>query len=607
MLSNLSEFEVLLERYDGDPGFCSKILRTHALSDPKTFLVYARKALLARPVSRALKFIAGLAISAGLIETLLDLYPRSREEAITLAHKAIACEPRFDTILLEFLQRPRPAQAGEENLFHIGLDILDAISPGDRLVAGVLKILKHPNPKVRSKAALFVGSRTQNLAWAANRTQDYDPRVRANILESLHGLNSDFVVQMFRDNVADENNRVAGNAVLGLYLLGDTNSISLIYEMTRHTEPRFRNTASWLMGRTGDPRFALAFSELMNDSDEIVRAQAFKGLGEVRKAMRAAATRPQLKAAIVKASVGSSPELIATVRDAAGQPVHGIAPTSFIVKTGTPARAVRNYTVNEYDCRSSLSVAFIMCLPADDESGAELRFARAIQACNGFRRSKDRWAIVKISPHSAVNRAGTTAYSESVLRMRQKWSILHVDDVPTVPASTPQQNIHGIEYSTNQLRIDAMLRDNPIALSESPSDEAAKTVLNSLLRGDIGWTNPHLIFLGASASTHLIQTLLAKGQDLAATIHVLAQSPSWETGEAARSVEATGGTCRNAADNNALPDICAEIYASLLHHYRIGWQEGIGNIELDIYSETGKASTMYEVPSAYLLSDRLSA
>ena len=45
MLSNLSEFKVLLERYGGDTGFCSKILRTHAHSDPKTFLVYARKAL----------------------------------------------------------------------------------------------------------------------------------------------------------------------------------------------------------------------------------------------------------------------------------------------------------------------------------------------------------------------------------------------------------------------------------------------------------------------------------------------------------------------------------------------------------------------------------
>jgi hypothetical protein len=102
-------------------------------NDPKSFLDYAQEALLERPVSRALKFIAGLAIANGLIEALLRLYPRSREDALAIAQKAIACDPRFDYTLLEILQRPIPAQLGE-TAFHVGLDILDAISPGDRLV-----------------------------------------------------------------------------------------------------------------------------------------------------------------------------------------------------------------------------------------------------------------------------------------------------------------------------------------------------------------------------------------------------------------------------------------------------------------------------------------
>ena len=59
MLSNISEFEVLLERYDHDPGICNKLLRKHSQNDPKSFLDYAQEALLERPVSRALKFIAG--------------------------------------------------------------------------------------------------------------------------------------------------------------------------------------------------------------------------------------------------------------------------------------------------------------------------------------------------------------------------------------------------------------------------------------------------------------------------------------------------------------------------------------------------------------------
>jgi hypothetical protein len=607
MLSNPSEFEVLLERYDDDPGICSKLLRTHAQSDPKTFLAYAQKAILDRPVSRALRFITGLAATVGLIEFLLDLYSRSRQSAIALAQKVTACDPRFDHALLEFLQRPQPAQVKEEQFFHMGLDILDVISTGDQLVAGVLKILKHPNPKVRSKAALFVGSRTQNLAWAATGTQDYDPRVRANVIESLYGLNSDFVVQMFRDNVVAENNRVAGNAVLGLYLLGHCAAIPLIYEMNRHPEPRFRNTAAWIMGRTGDPRFALAFSELLNDPDELVRAQAFKGLGEVKKAIRASEKRPQLKSAIVKAEMGDWSTLVTTVRYLNGQPVHGISPTSFIVKTGS--KPVRSYVVDEYDFRNSLSVAFIMCLPEHNEAEAEARFVKAIQACNCLRRAKDRWAILKIQAKPAGSRLEIPR--AETFKPRNKLSILNVDLEPETsnlraPVATPGPS--AFEYSATPAVIDAMLRENPIWLNESASDDAiAGSVLSSLLRVDFGTANPHLIFLADSPKTHLIPALSAKGADLGASVHVLAQSPAWDTEEVRQLVGATGGMHRSTSDNDALPEICADTYSSLLHHYRIGWQNGSGNLELDIYSESGKASASYAPGSSRTAEDRLTA
>jgi hypothetical protein len=594
MLSNISEFEVLIERYDHDPGICSKLLRKHSQNDPKSFLDYAQEALLERPVSRALKFIAGLAIATGLIEALLRLYPRSREDALAIAQKTIACDPRFDYTLLEVLQRPIPAQLGE-TAFHVGLDILDAISPGDRMVPGVLRSLKHQNPRVRSKAALFVGSRTQNLAWATSGTQDYDPRVRANILESLHGVNSDSVNQMFWNNVADENNRVAGNAVLGLYLLGQTAAIPLIYEMRKHPEARFRNTAAWLMGRTGDPRFALAFSELMKDPDEFVRTQAFKGLGAVRKALRVHANRPPLRTAIVKAETGESPSLIATVRDLAGQPVHGISPTGFILKTGTPAKPVRSFDVKEYACRSPLTIAFVMCLPDDNEADAEARFTEAIQACNGLRRSKDRWGILKI---------GSKIPSQNeVPGYRRNWAVLNVEPGPGASSNVLRQDRIAFDYSSHQTGIDSMLRESPIALDESSFDEA-RSLLSFMLRVEIGWNNPHIIFLGASARTHLISALTQKGQ-VTATVHVLAQSSTWDSEEAREIVKTTGGIYRSAPDKDALPEICAEAYSSLLHHYRIDWREDVENLGLDVYSERGKSSATYDPGLSRSAADRL--
>lgn len=589
MLSNISEFEVLLARYDDDPAICSKMLRTYALTEPQNFLAYAEECILSQSPTRAVKFVAGLAISSGLMDRLIAAYSTSREQTITLARRLMTCDSRFDLTFLEFLQKPRPAHPGEENFFHAGLDILDAISESDKLVPGVLKILKHPNPKVRSKAALFVGSRTQNLAWAANRTEDYDPRVRANIIESLYGINSDFVEKIFRDNVNDEHNRVAGNAVLGLYLLGDASSVPLIYDMAKHPEARFRNTSAWLMGRTGDPRFAHAFSELMNDPEPLVRAQAFKGLGEVRKALRSAVTRPEWTASIVKATLTGDAHLIATVHDESGQPVRGLSGTSFIVKSGSPAKAVRRYAADEYDCRSALNVAFILCLPEQNAEAAEARFTKVVQSCASLRRSKDKWAVVKVNPFATATRHDSSS-SESYGQYK-KMSILHVDYVGPGAAA---QELPRLEYTNSPQRIDAMLRERPLTVS-SPGDDLNRSVLDCLLRVDVASSDPALIFLGAGPQPHLIPDLAAR-KDLAGSVHVCAEHHAWQTDDVRAVTDATKGSFLTPAEPGDLQPRAFALYSSLMHHYRIGWSapDTPEPVELDVFAEHGRASASVE-------------
>jgi hypothetical protein len=68
MLSNISEFNDLFERYETNPGACSKLLRAEAAEAPKTFLAYAIEVILVeRPASRSVKLIAELTVSAGLL------------------------------------------------------------------------------------------------------------------------------------------------------------------------------------------------------------------------------------------------------------------------------------------------------------------------------------------------------------------------------------------------------------------------------------------------------------------------------------------------------------------------------------------------------------
>ena len=575
-----SEFEVLLDQYEQDSATCCKLLRAHAVADPKEFLAYATSALIQRPSSRAVKWVTGLALSAGIIDAVLSLYRTSRQEAFALARNILVCEPRFDILLLDHLKNQ-----SDETVLQSGLDILIEISKDDRLVPGVLRLLKHPSAKIRSKAALFIGSRTQNEAWAANLALESDARVRANILESLYGSNSEFVQEAFRRNVHDDNCRVAGNAALGLYLLGDVSSIGHIHRFVKHPEARFRNTGSWLMGRTGDPRFSPTLAELVTDPDELVRRQALKALGEIRKHLRKINERPPLRTAIIAGS-GEERTMTATVQDSSGQFVSNILPTSFILKTGVPARAIRNFKVEEQEAPNSLSVCFALCLSPGYQEELHNRFVEAVEACGPLRRAKDKWAIGKF----VLARSRQTSTAEEASRIRSsRYSILNVDAVNT---PRPAQHAYYLEYSQAQDRIESMLQTKPFPESRNPDWDMNSYTADSLKQASGGWGRPHWIIVGASGEQDLVEMLLE--MEIDATVHVIAQSPEWHTADARRLAGKTGGVYRHVASADDLQQACTEIYSSLLHHYGISWEEDAERIELDVYSEMGKGSATVE-------------
>lgn len=70
------------------------------------------------------------------------------------------------------------------------LGVLDRISPGRRVIMSLLHLLRDAHPAAASKAALFLGKRLQNPAWVGRQMASRDPRVRANIIESVWGVNN---------------------------------------------------------------------------------------------------------------------------------------------------------------------------------------------------------------------------------------------------------------------------------------------------------------------------------------------------------------------------------------------------------------------------------
>lgn len=181
-----TEFNLLLRSFDQDPSMFSKALGSYSASNPEAFLVHARKALLTVPPCRALKCVTSLLTLEGLLQFLLEEYVRSRDSAITLAKKILQSEPRFDATLIEYVEDKGLADRSELTVL-AALDMLDEISERDRLVLNILAFVKHPNPKLCSKATRMLGRRRPNATCIDALLRESDLRVRANAWKVCSG------------------------------------------------------------------------------------------------------------------------------------------------------------------------------------------------------------------------------------------------------------------------------------------------------------------------------------------------------------------------------------------------------------------------------------
>ncbi len=478
-----------------------------------------------------MRFVATLLTTNDVLQTLLEVYCQSKEEAIARARKLALSDIRFDANLLHCFTNQEDRKWSDEALL-IGLDILDAVSERDRLVLGVMTFLKHANPKVRSKAALFISRRRPNLTWIADLTTQSDARVRANIIEGLYGIKEDFIARLFRKHVNDPDNRVAGNAILGLYRLGDADSILLIDDLAKHENPKFRVTSAWCMGQTGDPRFANALVSQLSDADKLVRKQALLALGNIKKALAEVRNRNPLRLAIRKHRSESDTDCISTtVRKDSEEIVRQVLPTEFLVKAG--GKYIRQYRVQEYDRSAPIEVVFAVCLPPGEDPVFNVAFEQALRGCSTILRPKDKLQVINLSHKTQLG------------------------------------------CSAREIR---------------ESTAVMKKVLENI---DFGSPHLNLVVVGANSETLIIDRLIDIGSNVAAALYVVAVAPEWKTSELRRRVVANDGMFRE-SDQFDLSETCFEICLSLLHHYRIEWKKAEGDIELEVRSADGRGSAVYQ-------------
>ncbi|HUA59682.1 MAG TPA: HEAT repeat domain-containing protein [Verrucomicrobiae bacterium] len=280
----LDRLTVLLRRFDHNEANARSLLHQLAEAAPRECYEAAVELLKRPDEPRTFRYLLELLLDEGMFLKALCDPALNRQQMRAAARVAQEIDPSIDLAVAR-LADSLTSQGGKTSLETASrlLEALEQITDSRRCLTSLLRLLKHTNPQLRSKAVKLLGRGNRSARWVAGRLAEADPRVRANAIESLDGVDTPEARELLRSCLHDPDNRVVGNGLLALYRLGDTSVLPDFYRIAAHDSPRFRRTAAWAMGQTGDPRFTEALRQLMQDPDSAVRARAFDGLGWIQK------------------------------------------------------------------------------------------------------------------------------------------------------------------------------------------------------------------------------------------------------------------------------------------------------------------------------------
>ena len=198
------------------------------------------------------------------------------------AHHLVECSKRIDPFFEWKLFRQAADEVergweGEAIISMRALDLLSITARSAHQIPVVRKLLQHPNARVRSRAATLMVKVTRDLDWVVTSLDDDEARVRANTLEAFWNPGvSESLKSLLWKALSDADNRVVGNALLGLYRQGDQRMVCLMREMTTDPSERFRSTAVWLLGQTGQRELLPDVQPLVRDPSLMVRRAAVR-------------------------------------------------------------------------------------------------------------------------------------------------------------------------------------------------------------------------------------------------------------------------------------------------------------------------------------------
>ena len=223
----------------------------------------------------------------------MNLLVASDALPIDAATKALTV---LGTIDVEYLIRFRKAaeEISAAQAILRALNFIPALGDCSLLIPWLRKLCRHTDAHVKSRAVKVLCELRPNKTLVERQMTSDDPRVRANAIEALWYSRTSEATELFTAAASDANHRVAGNALIGLYLQGDPTALARMIELTKSPDPLYRAAMAWSFGFIRDKSTVPLLLELEEDPSGTVRKCAHKSLVELQPVENAVQPAPSV-------------------------------------------------------------------------------------------------------------------------------------------------------------------------------------------------------------------------------------------------------------------------------------------------------------------------
>jgi HEAT repeat protein len=301
----------LTDRFDSNRIAVAKAIRDCNTADPAGFARAAMEVMRQSPETAGTRFLlATLSLRPDFLRLLCDPAFFTATQSAALVRQTKAIDPRIEMRLAQMVATLGDHSDTATAFAAHCLEVLSELSEDAASLPALRQLLRSPNPRIRSKAALLIGHISRNPQWAKWNDIKQDPRVAANAVESIWGLDTEAANSVFRDAAAMDNPRQAVNGAIGLYLAREVEAVPMLFQFARNEDYRFRASAAWGMGRTGDPRFVGTLAGLAEDHEDPVRMAARRAEEVLRQRLEVLKQAPVIPVHIPRATYATGEHLV---------------------------------------------------------------------------------------------------------------------------------------------------------------------------------------------------------------------------------------------------------------------------------------------------------